>query len=157
MISSKPALRVFEFSDPAYRAPSAFVEVAGLFIVIAPLALRRRVPLAALLASTTGFIVARGALDPAENAVVPIPLSFGIYSAAAHGRPGWRNVICGLCLLAVMGELWWEVNKFIPAGFPNRRVWQVIQLLVNLALFSAMWALGNAIGAGRRRGAELLE
>src|SRR3954467_9518814 len=126
VITSGPAIKVFEFSDPTYRAPSAVLVLAGLAMVIAPLAVRRRFPLAAAVASTAGYVVARVLLDQAENAVVPIAVSFAIFSAAAHGRPRWRNLVCGMCLVAVMGELWWEIDKFIPAGFPDRRIYQAI-------------------------------
>jgi signal transduction histidine kinase len=56
-----------------------------------------------------------------------------------------------------MGQLWYELQTTIPAGFPDRRTHQLIQLMVDVALFSAMWALGTALGTGRRRAVELID
>jgi DNA-binding NarL/FixJ family response regulator len=45
----------------------------------------------------------------------------------------------------------------VPPEVPDRRLVQAIALLFNLVLFFAMWALGAAIGSGRRRAKELFE
>jgi signal transduction histidine kinase len=155
LISSNAAIRVNHFSDPKYDEPSNLAELAGLLAVIGPLAIRRRRPLASLLACMTGFVCARLFLDQAENAVVPIALSFSVYSAAAHGNPRWRNIACGICLLAITAQLFHEVNTIVTVQIPGRRLYEAIMLAVNVALFGAMWALGSALGS-RRREARLL-
>jgi signal transduction histidine kinase len=156
LVTSHAEVDLFRFSDPNFPTPSRLEEIAGLTLAIAPLAVRRRAPLASLVACTAGFIVSRQFLDLVEAAVVPIALSLAVYSAAAHGRPRVRHLVCALCLVAIMGDLWYELQTTIPAELPDRRTHQVIQLMVNFALFSAMWALGTALGTGRTRAEELV-
>jgi signal transduction histidine kinase len=54
-------------------------------------------------------------------------------------------------------RLWREATIVFPADTPNLVLNEILALAINLALFGAMWALGAAIGSGRRRAAELLE
>jgi signal transduction histidine kinase len=65
--------------------------------------------------------------------------------------------VCAFCIAAVMAELWREANVVFPHDMPNRALNEIFALWINVALFCAMWALGSALGKGRRRGAELLE
>jgi signal transduction histidine kinase len=57
----------------------------------------------------------------------------------------------------MMVVLWRQLGDLVPPAVPERRLNQLIPLVVNLSLFLAMWALGSALGAGRRRSAELLD
>jgi signal transduction histidine kinase len=157
LVTSHAEVDLWKFADPAFQTPSRLEEIAGLTLVIAPLAVRRRAPLAALVACTAGFVVSMQYLHMVEAAVVPIALSLAVYSAAAHGRPRVRHLACAVCLVAILGDIWFELQTTVPTGFPDRRTHQLIQMMVNMALFSAMWALGTALGAGRRRAAELVD
>jgi hypothetical protein len=85
-------------------------------------------------------------------------LSLAVYSAAAHGEPRWRNWVCAGCLLAVMAEVSYEATTGIPADMPTMLPVALLTLvLLNFALYCAMWALGSALGSRRRRAHELLE
>jgi signal transduction histidine kinase len=142
---------------PLSRSPSTAAVIAGVLLVVGPLALRRRAPLGVLVASTAGFLVARIVLESSDSMITAIALSLAFYSAAAHGRARWRNWVCGASLIAVMAELWRELAILDAGGVKHVLILQMIALLINLGLFCAMWALGGALGTGRRRGVELLE
>jgi signal transduction histidine kinase len=157
IVSSNVELENLRLGDPAYRAPSPVAVVAGAAAVVVPLVLRRLAPLSVLVACTAGFLLSRLALDAGDATITAIALSLAVYSAAAHGRARWRIWVCGVCLVAVMGELLREVIVDFPPDLPNRLLNQILALLINLALFWAMWALGGALGSGRRRAKELLE
>jgi signal transduction histidine kinase len=90
-----------------------------------------------------------------ETTVTVIVLSIAVYNAAAHGSQLWRNRVCGIAFIAVAGELWREQHA-VP-GMPNLMLHQVFDQTLTLVLIGAMWALGSALGAGRRRARELLE
>jgi signal transduction histidine kinase len=113
--------------------------------------------LAVLLACTAAFLFARIVLDTGDGTVTSITLSLAVYSAAAHGRARWRHAVCAVALVAVMGEVWREGAIVFPPDVPNRFLTLILALGINFALFCAMWALGAALGSGRRRAAELVE
>ena len=131
--------------------------MAGLVAAIGPLAFRRRAPLVALVACTAGFLGARLLLDSLEQTITVIAVAIAIYSAAAYGRPRRRNVVCALCVVAMMARLWYETGNLLAPDVPDRELVLAIQMLTILMLFGAVWALGAAIGSGRRRAAELLD
>jgi signal transduction histidine kinase len=156
--SSHVTIEYVQAGDRSYRAPDAAGVAVGLAAMVVPLAVRRRFPLSALLACIAGFLLSRNALGSVESTMTTIVLSFAVYSAAAHGRARWRNWVCAVCLVAVMAELWLEVNDdYFAPDVPNLLLLQVLVLLVSFALLCAMWALGAALGSGRRRARELLE
>src|SRR4051812_1131946 len=156
-VSSHAAIHIDEFSDPAYRRPSHLAEWTGLFVSVAPLAVRRRYPLPALLCCTAGFVGSQLLMEHPESTITGVAVSFAVFSAAAYGPPRWRHLAIGVCVATIMVVLWREFSVLIPDAVPERRLNQLIPLIVNLALFCAMWALGSALGAGRRRSAELLD
>lgn len=158
VVSSHVAIETLRWADPSYSAPSSAAELAGLTMSIAPLAGRRRTPLIVVLGCTLGFVCSRLLLHAQEPTVTGIALSVALFSAAAYGRPRWRNWVCGACLVAIMGELYRELSGQAPApAQPNRLLFELFVLLFYLALACAMWALGSTIGAGRRRAAVLLD
>src|SRR3954453_22501131 len=157
LVSSKVELENLQPGTASYRSPSAAAVVASAVLVVAPLVWRRRAPLSALLACTAAILFARIALDGGDATTTAIVFSLAVYSSAAHGRARWRDAVCALCIAAVMAELWREANIVFPADMPNRALNQIFALWINVALFGAMWALGSAIGMGRRRSAELLD
>jgi signal transduction histidine kinase len=155
IVSSHVEAENLHLSDPTGTPPSSLALVAGAALVVVPLVLRRRAPLVVLLACTAGFLISRNVLESGDSPITAISLSLAVYSAAAHGRARWRNWVCGIALIAVMAELWREVSAFDGTELKHLLLFQILALLVNLALFSAMWALGGAVGSGRRRAAEL--
>jgi signal transduction histidine kinase len=157
LVSSNVEIDNLQAADPSYRPPSTAAVVAGVAAVVVPVALRRRAPLSALVACTAGFLLSRVALDSGDSTITSIVMSLAVYSAAAHGRQRRRNWVCAISLVAVMAELVREVIVDIPPDLPSLRLVQALALLLNVVLFCAMWALGGAIGSGRRRTRELLE
>jgi signal transduction histidine kinase len=155
--SSRTYLTLSRLGDPAYDPPSRFAELAGLTATIGPLAFRRRAPLAALAACTAGLLGARVLLGSVEQTITVIAFAIALYSAAAYGRARWRNVACSVCVLAIMPRLWNETGRGVPPQVPDRALVMALQMLSFVVLFGAVWALGTAIGAGRRRAAVLLE
>ena len=134
------------------RAPDATKDIAGLAAVVLPLALRRRAPLAVLLASTAAFIAYVVLLGPiVEQSITVIALSLAVYSAATHGRARRRDWVCGICLVAILGL----VVFYNPGGSSLQD--RLLGVLVNAALFCALWSLGAALDSRRRRAGELLE
>jgi signal transduction histidine kinase len=140
--------------DQSYRLRSI---AAGAVAMAGPLVLRRRFALSVLVACTGGFLLSRIVLDAGDTTITSIILSLAFYSAAAHGAARWRNWVCGVSLVAVMAELWREAGIVFPPGTRFLLLAQFLALLLNFVLFCAMWALGAALGAGRRRASELLE
>jgi signal transduction histidine kinase len=157
VLSSRSWFNLYRLGDPSYDLPSRFEEVAGLVAPIAPLALRRRAPLAALVGCTAGFLCSRLLLGSLEQSITVIAVAIAVYSAAAHGRPGRRNVVCAVCVVVVMARLWYETGNQLAPDVPDRQLVLAIQMLTIGALFGAVWALGAAMGSGRRRAAELLD
>jgi signal transduction histidine kinase len=138
--------------DPQNPVPDTAWNTLGLAAVILPLALRRRFPLSVLLVATTTYVVYVVVLGPfVELFVTVVALSAAVYSAAAHSRARLRNAVCAVCLAAIIGV----VVLYNPLGFPLD--YRLLTVLVDVALFCALWSLGAALGAGRRRARELLQ
>jgi signal transduction histidine kinase len=143
--------------DASFERPDAPGLMVGLACAVLPLALRRRNPLLALTGCTVGFLVSCLAFGSDETAITSIVLSLAVYSAAAHGRPRWRTWVCGASLVAVMAVVWHAAVTEIPSDMPTMLPVALFTLvLLNFALFCAMWALGSALGSRRRRAEELL-
>jgi signal transduction histidine kinase len=154
LVSSDVTLDLFK-DDPSFEPPDKTAVAAGLVAMVAPLALRRRAPLTVLLATTAAFLALSQLVGPElEATITAIGISLAFYSAAAHSRSRWRNWVGGICVVAVLGQTVLELNAIGP-DLPV--LFQVFAALTNFALFGAMWALGAALGSGRRRAKELLE
>jgi signal transduction histidine kinase len=151
LLSFEVTSGLFE-GDPELPTPDTAWNAAALAGIILPLALRRRMPLSVLLLATTSYIVYFVVLGPfVEMAVTVVTLSLAVYSAAAHSRVRLRNAVCAVCLVAIIGLTVLDN----PLGFPLD--YRMLQVLVNIALFCALWSLGAALGAGRQRAQELLQ
>jgi signal transduction histidine kinase len=138
--------------DPKLQAPDATENIVGLAAVVLPLALRRRAPLTVLVASTAAYIAYVVLLGPVvEGSITVIAVALAVYSAATHGRARRRDWACGICLVAIVGLI--VFNN--PFGYPLE--YQLLQVLVYVALFCALWSLGAALNSRRRRAEELLE
>jgi signal transduction histidine kinase len=151
LVSSRATIEFFR--QPSLREPDAAGLAALLAAVVLPLALRRRIPLTVLLASTAAYVALGLVLGPliSVEPISIVALSLAIYSGASHGGARWRTWVCGVCLVAII------VLKahFLPSDLPL--LMRVFQVFVSVALFGALWALGAALGSGRRRAKELLQ
>jgi signal transduction histidine kinase len=157
LVSSDLVYTDFRAHDPAYRTPDTMAVALGLAALIVPLALRRRAPVAVLATCTAALLPTRIVLGSAESSITTIAMSLAVYSAAAHGAARFRTWVCGICLVAVMALSWRDalagtsgMPTMVPVAF-------FTTVLMNVALFCAMWALGVALGSRRRRSQELLE
>jgi signal transduction histidine kinase len=137
------------------RATPPAVEVALVLALFAPLAWRRRFPLAALVAFTAVFAVL---------ALIDLPLStwFGngwlvaAYSAAVHGRGRWRTPVgtatAVVFLVALVGSV------VVQEGVPGNPVLGVALLIAGNAAFVVwVWLFGDATHNASERQAELAE
>ena len=141
----------FSTGSPQFQAHAAESAVC-LAAVVLPLALRRRAPLTVLVASTVAYIVYVALLGPfEEESITVIALSLAVYSAATHGRAPRRDWVCGVCLVAIAGLIVFSKLPGVPWRF-----W-LLEVLVNVALFCALWSLGAALDSRRRRAEQLLE
>lgn len=157
LVSSRAAIDFAEVvGPPGLGLPTLPEEVLGLVLTLGPLAFRRRAPITTVLACAAGFVGSRLLLDAQEASVVGVGISVAVYSAAAYGRPPWRNWACGVAGVAVVAELWRELATLVPDDQPRMFVVEAFALLFYAVLIAAMWALGSAMGAGRRRTAELV-
>ncbi len=157
LISSDLVVTDFRAHDPAYRSPDGLAVACSLAVLIAPLALRRRSPIGVLAACTVALLVSRLVVGSEETSITTIAMSLAVYSAAAHGHPRYRTAVCAVCLVAVVNLSWRDAVEgtsgmptMVPVAFFGT-------VLMNVALFCAMWALGVALGSRRRRTQELLE
>jgi signal transduction histidine kinase len=157
LVSSNLVFTDLRAHDPEYSSPSSAGVAIGLAALILPLAWRRRAPVAVLAACTAALLVARLGLGSAEASITTIAMSLAVYSAAAHGGARLRTWVCAICLVAVVGLSWRDAVDG-TAGMPTMvPVAFFATVLINAALFCAMWALGSALGSRRRRTRELLE
>jgi signal transduction histidine kinase len=157
VVSSDLVFANFRAHDPEYATPDTTAVAVGLAALIAPLSLRRRAPIAVLATCTAALLFTRIVLGSQEVAITTIAMSLAVYSAAAHGRPRLRTWVCGICLIAVIALSWRDAvagTRGMPTMVP---VAFFTTVLINTALFCAMWALGVALGSRRRRTQELLE
>ena len=156
LISSHVTIEVNQATRPTYVPPDQLAVISGLAATFLPLALRRRLPLSALVACVAGFVVARALLDNIEASISVLALAVSFYSAAAYGRGRWRTAASGLSLAVLIAELWREVVANAPP-IRNLLAYQAFVLLLNLALVLCVWALGAAVRSGRRHSRQLAE
>ena len=139
--------------DPFEPMPSMWAAVAGVSAMTIPLAFRRRAPLVVLLVSTAGFVELGFVLGNARvTSVTLIAYCLAVYSAATQGRPGRRNWACAIGLVAVTAIAVRDVSD-APPDLPLLA--RLSEVGVTVALVAAIWALGSALGSGRRRAQQL--
>jgi len=153
LVLSKVSIDVIA-RDPFEPMPSMWAAVAGVSAMTIPLAFRRRAPLVVLLVSTAGFVELGFVLGHARvTTVTLIAYCLAVYSAAAQGRPGRRNWACAIGLVAVTAIAVRDVSVDVPSDLPL--LFGLSEVGVTVALVAAIWALGSALGSGRRRAQQL--
>jgi len=141
-------------------------EVAWAFAVGLPLCLRRRYPLAVLVACSIGFLGLQ-ARFVGESAVSSICLFLALYTAGAWGRDrritaAVRTVVivtmfCWLAY-AISSAAWSENQHSTGDGpIPTRVADVIYTTAINILYFAAAWAFGNASWAQTQQRAELAE
>jgi len=124
--------------------------------LIAPLALRRRTPLATLLVMTPALILFGEAMLPEYTWAVNA-WWLALFSAGAYGADRWRNWARALASTLWMVYLCWLI--FFDFEFPelsiDDRFLQVLTLASNLVFLGAVWWFGDTVRISRKREAEL--
>jgi signal transduction histidine kinase len=144
-------------------------EVAWALAIGLPLCLRRRYPLAVLVACSMAFIGLQSR-QVGESTVTSICLFVALYTAGAWGRN--RRITSALrivvivvmfCWLAYVlsSTAWSEANEPDPdeqgGPIPVQTAIAIYTTAVNVLYFAAAWAFGNAAWAQTKQRAELAE
>ncbi|MFH1775858.1 MAG: sensor histidine kinase [Chloroflexota bacterium] len=125
-------------------------------IIILPLTLRRRFPLALLLVMTALLVLYRN-LDIPEGSFTAYALILALFSAGAYGNRRWRNWARSVSMAVVTVSLA-HLVFFANTSFRMDAVLsQLLILLVNLFLFGAAWWVGDIMRTRRERELELKE
>ena len=156
LVSAQVAISVNQVTNPGYQGPGTAAVLAGLGATFAPLAVRRRFPIAALLACVIGLLAARVVFDSIEASITVFALAIAFYSAAVYGRPKWRTAACVSSMVFLFAELWREVVTNAPP-IKNALLFQAFSLALNMGLLLCVWALGAAVRSGRHHARELAE
>lgn len=149
------------FEDPAPGWASLLWAVG----VTAPLAWRRRRPIVAMVAIATAFVVGGVALVP-ELLVSNIALFLAIYSVGSHvADRAAANLSRGIVVAGMLG--WLVIALFqqatdadpedrVAAGAPLTPLvaFMLLQIVVNIAYFSAAWYFGDRAFAAARVAAD---
>jgi signal transduction histidine kinase len=144
--------------DPHFHEPATTVPVVAVLAVMLPLALRRRLPLAAAAAVIIAFVVGRARLPIShqEQYLAIWACWLALYSAAVHGRRT-RTTTLALAVLAaaLLGEIVREL--FFDGGiFKNLPLTQGALLAYNVAVVIGLpLLLGLAVRALRERQRQL--
>ena len=157
VLAAASALSLYISSDPAitnpaladYRLPIA---VACITALHALLALRRRWPIAALLASLVAY-VPMALEEVPEPHISPVVLLILLYTAGAYGgrhrnaaRTGFLVVIAGLIVFVIVRAPAMPYEGRVP-----REVLTVFTLVANVVSFGGAWMLGDVVRVRRQR------
>ncbi len=143
--------------DPSLPPPERTPIVVATLLVIAPLALRRRLPLGAAVVVVGAFVAGRVLVDPGipgvpawESTITVYACWIALYSAVAHGRGARRALAVGVALAGallaeVVRELVFEHGGILP-GLPLN---EGLLLVYNAAAIVFPIALAAAVRASR--------
>jgi signal transduction histidine kinase len=123
---------------------------------IIPLVWRRVFPSAALLTVTTAGVTIQ-VLNIPETSFIVITSIITIFSTAAYGGRR-RNLVCGICIAAIIGSILYKLvfsgNVVLPI---NRFLFGATNFLLNLMFFLPLWWFGNTLRRSREQTALLRE
>jgi signal transduction histidine kinase len=151
LLSQNGVIEAFRAQEP-WNSGDELAAFVGVALTCAPIALRRRAPLAGLVLTTAAFIAARQLLGSNESTVTAAALSVAVYSAGAHGRAPWWRLWCSLATLVFTIEVTTEIGL----GGPNA-LYKLFVVVYNLSLFAASGVLGAAVRSSRERRDRLEE
>jgi signal transduction histidine kinase len=121
---------------------------------IVPLALRRVVPSATLLIIATAG-VALQLLNIPEISFIAITAIIAIFSAASYGGSR-RNLVCGVCIAAIIGSISYKLVFSGMVVLPiNRFLYGTTNFLLNSMLFLPIWWFGNTLRKSREQTSQL--
>jgi signal transduction histidine kinase len=149
--------------------PSQGEETLWALAVCLPLCLRRRYPLAVLIACSIAFIGLQ-ARFVGESTFSSICLFTALYTAGAWGRNRRITVTVRIVVIvtmfcwlayAISATAWIDSDQLESAKndgpIPARTAAVIYQTVVNILYFGAAWAFGNAAWAQQKQRAELAE
>ena len=123
---------------------------------IIPLVWRRVFPSAALLVIATAGVTLQ-VLDIPEMSFIAITLIIAIFSTAVYGGCR-RNLVCGVCIAAVIGSISYKLVFSGTVVLPiNRFLYGATNLLLNSMLFLPIWWFGNTLRKSREQTSQLRE
>jgi len=149
--------------------PSTGEEIAWALAVSLPLCLRRRYPLAVLVACSIAYLGMQSRFV-SESTMSSICLFFALYTAGAWGRDRRITSAVRIVVIVVMFS-WlayaisasaWEDAVHVepednPGPIPARTATVIYTTAINILFFAAAWAFGNAGWAQTKQRAELAE
>jgi signal transduction histidine kinase len=148
------SLRAFWALAPLPVHPLLATTLVSLEII--PIALRRVFPSAALLIITTAGVVLQ-LLNIPEMSFVAITLIIAVFTVAMYGGRR-RNLICGVCIAAIVGSISYKLvfsgNVVLPI---DRFLYGATNFLLNMMFFLPIWWFGNTLRKSREQTAQLRE
>jgi signal transduction histidine kinase len=121
---------------------------------IIPVVWRRVFPLAALLVVATAGAILQ-VLNIPESTFIVITSIITIFSTAAYGGRR-RNLVCGICIAAIIGSISYKLvfsgNVVLPI---NRFLYGATNFLLNLMFFLPIWWFGNTLRKSREQTSQL--
>jgi signal transduction histidine kinase len=121
---------------------------------IIPLVWRRLFPSAALLVVATAGAILQ-VLNVPESTFIVITSIITIFSTAAYGGSR-RNLVCGICIAAIIGSISYKLvfsgNVVLPI---NRFLYGATNFLLNLMFFLPIWWFGNTLRKSREQTSQL--
>ena len=156
LVSAAVTIQVARGTNPVFEDPGMAAPVVSMLLLCAPIAVRRRFPLAALAAVVGAFLLARLVLDVGESSMTVLVGSLALYSATVHGRGRLRIPVVAGAVALIAGEVGREVYFLIPE-VEGKTLTQGFILLYNLAILSLPCALGATLRRLRDRQRELSE
>ena len=123
---------------------------------IIPLAWRRVFPSVALLIITIAAVAVQVFSIPEMN-FVAIVLIIAIFSAATYGGR-FRNLVCGICIAAILGTIAYKLMFSGTVVLPiNRVLFSATNFLLNSLIFLPIWWFGNTLRKSREQTLQLME
>jgi signal transduction histidine kinase len=149
--------------DPSFSAPVKLPIVLAMLAVIAPLALRRRFPLAVAGVVVVAFVTGRVALAPEVPGVTGWEGIFtvwacwiALYSAVVHERHGRRAAVIIAALTALLlAEVVREIVFYQGGTFRGLPLNQGFLLVYNAVSVALPLLLGAAVRSSRARHRQL--
>lgn len=163
MIVFVNSMGAFAFGD----APSLAEQLAWGVALVAPLAVRRRYPLAVLVVVSVAFVVAQ-ARHIGDNNTPSVALFFAVFTvgawepnrvAARWSRIGVIVFMCGWLLVSFLSVVGQPLPDF-PAAAGPLDPWTatvLLTILVNVIYFLTAYWFGNTAWLSARRRAELAD
>jgi signal transduction histidine kinase len=121
---------------------------------IIPLVWRRVFPSVALLTIATAGVILQ-VLNIPEMSFIVITSIIAIFSTAAYGGR-YRNLVCGVCIAAILGSISYKLVFSGTVVLPiNRFLYGATNLLLNSMLFFPIWWFGNTLRKSREQTTQL--